>query len=153
MWPLPSVRALSEHLERLPVGDVEWIARDLAELGEARNGGLENRDIAVADDDSGAAVQKSFCGGMPNAAGGPGDRDGPAPDVVHAAKLYTCQVLTRTPSGNADGRAAVDSEVMTLPTEDGLRFVTVGQHDALAEPLLVELALEYSTDTAARPSG
>lgn len=25
---------------------------------------------------------------------GAGDRDGPASNVVHAAKLYTCQVLT-----------------------------------------------------------
>jgi GNAT superfamily N-acetyltransferase len=34
---------------------------------------------------------------------------------------------------------------MTLPTVDGLRFVTVGQRDALAEPLLAELAVEYAT--------
>jgi GNAT superfamily N-acetyltransferase len=40
---------------------------------------------------------------------------------------------------------------MTLPTEDGLRFVTVGQHDALAEPLLVELAIEYSTRYGGTP--
>ena len=30
-------------------------------------------------------------------------------------------------------------------TRDGLRFLPVGQHDALAEPLLAELAVEYST--------
>ena len=40
---------------------------------------------------------------------------------------------------------------MTLPTEDGLRFVTVGQHDALAQPLLVELAVEYSTRYGGTP--
>ena len=34
---------------------------------------------------------------------------------------------------------------MTQPTLDGLRFVTVGQRDPLAEPLLAELAVEYST--------
>ena len=28
---------------------------------------------------------------------------------------------------------------------DGLRFLPVGQHDALAEPLLAELAVEYAT--------
>jgi GNAT superfamily N-acetyltransferase len=38
-----------------------------------------------------------------------------------------------------------DGVVMTLPTVDGLRFVMVGQRDALAEPLLAELAVEYAT--------
>jgi GNAT superfamily N-acetyltransferase len=52
---------------------------------------------------------------------------------------------------NAGGPFAVDIGVMTLPTEDGLRFVTVGQHDALAEPLLVELAIEYSTRYGGTP--
>ncbi|GLP77824.1 N-acetyltransferase [Mycobacterium antarcticum] len=35
--------------------------------------------------------------------------------------------------------------MMTSPTVEGLRFVTVGQHDPLAEPLLAELAVEYAT--------
>jgi GNAT superfamily N-acetyltransferase len=34
---------------------------------------------------------------------------------------------------------------MSLPTVDGLRFVEVGQHDPLAEPLLAELTVEYAT--------
>lgn len=34
---------------------------------------------------------------------------------------------------------------MSLPTVDGLRFVTVAQHDPLAEPLLAELTVEYAT--------
>jgi GNAT superfamily N-acetyltransferase len=41
---------------------------------------------------------------------------------------------------------------MSLPADGlrdglraGLRFVTVGQHDALAEPLLAELTVEYAT--------
>ncbi|MCV7421067.1 GNAT family N-acetyltransferase [Mycobacterium yunnanensis] len=34
---------------------------------------------------------------------------------------------------------------MTLPTVDGLRFVTVGQDDDLAAPLMAELAVEYAT--------
>jgi GNAT superfamily N-acetyltransferase len=40
---------------------------------------------------------------------------------------------------------------MTLPTLDGLHFVTVGQHDALAEPLMAELAVEYSTRYGGTP--
>ena len=32
-----------------------------------------------------------------------------------------------------------------MPAVDRLRFVAVGQHDALAEPLLAELAVEYAT--------
>src|SRR5689334_11987143 len=34
---------------------------------------------------------------------------------------------------------------MRVPAIDRLRFVAVGQDDPLAEPLLVELAVEYST--------
>jgi GNAT superfamily N-acetyltransferase len=34
---------------------------------------------------------------------------------------------------------------MTRPSLDGVRFVAVGQHDALAEPLLAELTVEYAT--------
>lgn len=34
---------------------------------------------------------------------------------------------------------------MTPPTVRGLSFVSVGQHDALAEPLLAELIVEYAT--------
>jgi len=52
---------------------------------------------------------------------------------------------------NADGQFAVDMEVMTLPTVDGLRFVTVGQHDALAEPLMAELTVEYATRYGGTP--
>lgn len=33
---------------------------------------------------------------------------------------------------------------MTVPAVDGLRFVTVGQDDPLAEPLIAELAVEYA---------
>lgn len=53
---------------------------------------------------------------------------------------------------NAGGQFAVDMEVMTLPTVDGLRFVTVGQDDALAEPLMAELAVEYSTRYGGTPA-
>ena len=34
---------------------------------------------------------------------------------------------------------------MTVPALNRLRFVAVGQHDPLAEPLLAELAVEYSS--------
>jgi GNAT superfamily N-acetyltransferase len=40
---------------------------------------------------------------------------------------------------------------MSLPTVEGLRFVTVGQHDALAEPLMAELAVEYATRYGGTP--
>ncbi len=40
---------------------------------------------------------------------------------------------------------------MSPPTVDGLRFVPVGQHDALAEPLLAELAIEYATRYGGTP--
>lgn len=40
---------------------------------------------------------------------------------------------------------------MTLPTVEGLRFVPVGQHDALAEPLMAELAVEYATRYGSTP--
>ena len=33
---------------------------------------------------------------------------------------------------------------MSVPAVDELRFVAVGQHDPLAEPLIDELALEYA---------
>ncbi len=42
---------------------------------------------------------------------------------------------------------------MSPPTVDGLRFVTVGQHDALAEPLLAELAVEYANRYGGTPEG
>lgn len=35
--------------------------------------------------------------------------------------------------------------MMSLPSVDGVRFVAVGQHDPLAEPLLAELTVEYAT--------
>jgi GNAT superfamily N-acetyltransferase len=40
---------------------------------------------------------------------------------------------------------------MSLPLVDGLRFVAVGQHDPLAEPLLAELAVEYATRYGGTP--
>lgn len=42
---------------------------------------------------------------------------------------------------------------MALPTADGLRFVTVGQRDPLAEPLMAELAVEYATRYGGTPEG
>jgi GNAT superfamily N-acetyltransferase len=39
----------------------------------------------------------------------------------------------------------VMSSPMSNPNADRLRFVAVGQHDPLAEPLLAELANEYAT--------
>jgi GNAT superfamily N-acetyltransferase len=42
-------------------------------------------------------------------------------------------------------------EVMTQPTLDGLRFVTVGQRNPLAEPLLAELAIEYASRYGGTP--
>ena len=41
--------------------------------------------------------------------------------------------------------------MMSTPTVDGLRFVSVGQHDPLAEPLLAELAVEYATRYGGTP--
>lgn len=55
------------------------------------------------------------------------------------------------PLRNAGGFLEVDIGVMSLPTIDGLRFVTVGQHDALAEPLLAELTVEYATRYGGTP--
>ena len=46
---------------------------------------------------------------------------------------------------NAFGRLALDIYVMPAPAVNHLRFVAVGQDDALAEPLLAELAVEYAT--------
>ncbi|MDT5334871.1 MAG: hypothetical protein QOD90_376 [Mycobacterium sp.] len=40
---------------------------------------------------------------------------------------------------------------MPQSTLDGLRFVTVGQRDPLAEPLLAELAVEYATRYGSTP--
>ncbi|MBJ7339980.1 GNAT family N-acetyltransferase [Mycolicibacterium sp.] len=40
---------------------------------------------------------------------------------------------------------------MSQPTVDGLHFVSVGQHDALAEPLLAELAVEYAARYGGTP--
>jgi GNAT superfamily N-acetyltransferase len=51
---------------------------------------------------------------------------------------------------NAGGLFAVDMKVMSLPTV-GVRFVAVGQDDALAEPLLAELAVEYATRYGSTP--
>jgi GNAT superfamily N-acetyltransferase len=46
---------------------------------------------------------------------------------------------------NAFDGPALDIYVMPAPAVDGLRFVAVGQADAIAEPLLAELAVEYAT--------
>jgi GNAT superfamily N-acetyltransferase len=46
---------------------------------------------------------------------------------------------------NATRRETLDIEVMPVPTVDELRFVAVGQHDPLAEPLLAELTVEYAS--------
>jgi GNAT superfamily N-acetyltransferase len=44
---------------------------------------------------------------------------------------------------------------MSMPSiesaRDGIRFVAVGQHDPLAEPLLTELAVEYATRYGSTP--
>jgi GNAT superfamily N-acetyltransferase len=40
---------------------------------------------------------------------------------------------------------------MTVRDVDGLRFVAVGQDDALAQPLLAELAVEYATRYGSTP--
>ena len=85
-------RLVQEGRERLAVGDVQRIARDLAELGELCDGRLLQRDVAVTDDHARTPRQQGLGGGVADAAGGAGDRDGLTPDVVHAAKLYTCQV-------------------------------------------------------------
>ena len=45
---------------------------------------------------------------------------------------------------NAVGRRVLESEVMPVSAENQLRFVPVGQHDPLAQPLLQELAVEYA---------
>jgi hypothetical protein len=109
-------RLVQESRERLPVGDVERIAGELAELGQIRDGRLLERHVTITDDHPGAAGQQRLRGGKADAAGGAGDRDGLAPDVVHAAELYTCQVLLEVPlSGNTGG--------MTTDGEPGLESV------------------------------
>ena len=82
-----------ERREGFTIGDVEGIARDLAELGELHDGRLLKCHVAVADDHPRSAGQQRLGGRVSDAAGGAGDRDGLAPDVVHAAKLYMCQVF------------------------------------------------------------
>jgi GNAT superfamily N-acetyltransferase len=56
---------------------------------------------------------------------------------------------------NADRRFALDIGVMSPSrvegVRSGLRFIAVGQHDALAEPLLAELAIEYATRYGSTP--
>ena len=80
-------RLVEERRERLPVGDVERIAGDLAELGQSGDGRLLQRDVPVADDDPRAAGQQCLGGRESDTAGGAGDRDGLAPDVVHVANF------------------------------------------------------------------
>ena len=82
---------VEEGGERFAVGDVERVPGYLAELGEVGDGRLLDRHVAVADDHPRAAGQQRLGGRVPDAAGGAGDRDGLAPDVVHDAKLYRCQ--------------------------------------------------------------
>ena len=84
---------VEERREGFTIGDVEGIARDLAELGELHDGRLLKRHVAVADDHPRSAGQQRLGGRVSDAAGGAGDRDGLAPDVVHAAELYMCQVF------------------------------------------------------------
>jgi hypothetical protein len=86
-------RLVEERRERLAVGDVERVARHLAELGQLRHRRLLQSDVTVTDHHAGAASQQGLGGGITDTAGGAGDRDGLAPDVVHGDELYTCQVL------------------------------------------------------------
>ncbi len=98
MWPPPSVRALSRNVANdSAVGDVERVARDRAQLGQVRDGRLLQRNVTVADDHAGAAGQQGLGGGVADAPGGAGDRDGLAPDVVHAAKLYMSSLVAEVP--------------------------------------------------------
>jgi hypothetical protein len=50
-----------------------------------------------------------------------------------------------SPFWNAAGVSALDSYVMSVPAVNDVRFAAVSQDDALAEPLLAELAVEYAT--------
>jgi GNAT superfamily N-acetyltransferase len=52
---------------------------------------------------------------------------------------------SKTAVRNAFDRLALDIYVMPAPAVNHLRFVAVRQDDALAEPLLAELAVEYAT--------
>ncbi len=85
-------RLVEERRERLPIGDVEGIARNRAELGQIGDGRFTKRDVAVADDHPRAPREQGLGGRISDAPCGAGDRDRLAPDVVHAAELYTCQV-------------------------------------------------------------
>ena len=95
---------VEERSERLAIGHVQRVARHRPEPGEIGDGRLLERHVAVADDHPRAARQQRLGGRKADAAGGAGDRDGLVPDVVHAAKLYRCQVLVgrgvaNTPTG------------------------------------------------------
>ena len=85
-------RLVEERREGFPIGDVEGIARDLPEPGQIGDGRLSKRDVAVADDHPRATRKQGLGGRVADASGSAGDRDGLASDVVHAARLYMCQV-------------------------------------------------------------
>ncbi len=86
--------------ERFVIGDVEWVARNLPECAEPDDCRLLQRHLAVADDDASAAREKRFGGGISDAPSCAGDGDGLTADVVHAAELYTCQVLGGSPKSS-----------------------------------------------------
>jgi hypothetical protein len=84
-------RLVEESGEGLRVGDVERVAADRAEFAELGDGGFQGGRVTVADDDTGSPPKEGFRGGPADSASGPGDDDRLAPDVVHAAELYTCR--------------------------------------------------------------
>ena len=135
----------------------------------SRDGRLLQRNVTVADDHSGATGQQCLRGGVADAAGGAGDRDGLAPDVVHAAKLYTCQVLVGSaPDGirarlaaagvdwmgvSGDGFWRPDVRAQFL-TDDGV--VVLMHYTGLVEQTsrFAEAAeADEATDWAATPGG
>ena len=79
---------VQELRKRLAVGDVQRITRHRAELVQRGHRCLERVDVAVADHHPRSALQQRLGGGVSDAAGGAGDRDGLAADVFHARKLY-----------------------------------------------------------------
>ena len=83
---------VQERGEGLPIGDVQRISRHRPEDGEFGHRRFLQGHVPVPDDHARTALEQGLGRGVPDAPGGTGDRDRLSADVVHAAKLYTCQV-------------------------------------------------------------
>src|SRR4029077_16158674 len=94
MWPPPSVRALSRNVANDPRSVTSSGYPDTGpQLGQLCHGRLLQRHVPVSDHDACATLEQGDGGGVADAPCRARDGDGPAADVVHAAELYTCQVL------------------------------------------------------------